>query len=54
MVRKQSVFELFRAANGCWCVRRTDGLVYGEFTQREAALRFVRLERGAAMVPKPL
>ncbi len=43
-------FEIFRAANGTWCARRADGLVFGEFVAREAAIRFAQLETGGMAV----
>ena len=44
------IFDIFCAANGLWCARRADGLVFGEFVARAAAIRFARLETGGAAV----
>jgi hypothetical protein len=44
----KSIFEIFRDGAGHWCARRLDGLVFGLFRERDAALRFARREcRGA-------
>ena len=38
------VFEIFRNRVGQWCARRLDGLVFGMFVERDAAVRFARRE----------
>jgi hypothetical protein len=37
-------FEMFRDRIGHWCVRRLDGLVFGEFRERQTAMRFAQRE----------
>ena len=37
-------FELFRNRIGRWCARRVDGLVFGTFFERAAAIHFARRE----------
>jgi hypothetical protein len=39
-----TAFELFRNRIGRWCARRVDGLVFGTFFEREAAIHFARRE----------
>ena len=41
---RKKTFEVFPDREGRWCARRIDGLVFGLFVSREAALRFVRFE----------
>ena len=40
----RTVFEIFRDRIGHWCAQRKDGLVFGTFVEREAAVRFARRE----------
>ena len=40
----RTVFEIFRDRVGHWCARRADGLVFGTFFDREAAVHFARRE----------
>jgi len=35
-----TAFELFRNRIGRWCACRVDGLVFGTFFEREAAIHF--------------
>jgi len=37
-------FVIFPDASGCWRARKSDGLVEGFFTSRDAAVRFARAE----------
>ncbi|MEJ1968229.1 MAG: hypothetical protein WDN03_06255 [Rhizomicrobium sp.] len=37
-------FAIFRDRIGHWCARRADGMVFGTFLEREAAIRFARRE----------
>jgi hypothetical protein len=46
---RPALFSVFRDLKGRWCARRADGLVGGLFREKEAALRFVRREGGAAL-----
>ncbi len=39
-----TAFELFRNRIGRWCARRVDGLVFGTFFERDAAIHFARRE----------
>lgn len=39
-----AAFEIYRDGYGHWCARRSDGLVFGLFKERKAALRFARDE----------
>jgi hypothetical protein len=43
-VKDGKAFEIFLDRTGYWCARRVDGLVFGLFVNRGAALRFVRME----------
>ena len=43
-VDRKAAFEIFRDHAGHWCARRMDGLVFGLFVERDAAVRFARLE----------
>jgi len=40
----RTVFEIFRDRIGHWCARRKDGLVFGTFFERDAAVHFARHE----------
>jgi len=40
----RKTFEIFRNRIGRWCVRRADGLVFGTFFEKEAAVHFARRE----------
>jgi hypothetical protein len=40
----KTAFEIFRNRIGQWCARRADGLVFGTFLERDAALHFARAE----------
>ncbi|HEY0302022.1 MAG TPA: hypothetical protein VGC36_11835 [Rhizomicrobium sp.] len=40
----KTVFAIFRNRAGQWCARRSDGLVFGTFRERDGALRFARRE----------
>jgi hypothetical protein len=40
----KTVFEIFRDRIGHWCARRKDGLVFGTFFERDAAVHFARRE----------
>jgi len=40
----RNAFEIFRDRAGHWCARRMDGLVFGLFVERDAAVRFARME----------
>lgn len=47
-------FRVFRDDAGHWCARRGDGLVFGLFREKAAALRFARREcRGDALLLLP-
>ena len=48
----KSIFEIFRDQLGHWCARRADGLVFGLFVERDAAIRFARRECREAPVLK--
>ena len=39
-----TVFEIFRDRVGHWCARRNDGMVFGTFVERDAAVHFARRE----------
>jgi hypothetical protein len=41
---QQSTFEIFRDRIGHWCARRADGMVFGTFFERDAAIKFARRE----------
>ena len=40
----QTIFEISRDCFGYWYARRSDGLVVGHFTERNAAIRFAKRE----------
>jgi len=47
----KSTFRIFRDDAGHWCARRGDGLVFGLFREKAAALTFARREcRGDGLV----
>jgi hypothetical protein len=43
-INGKAAFEIFRDQAGHWCARRMDGLVFGLFVERDAAIRFARME----------
>ncbi|MDR3528320.1 MAG: hypothetical protein P4L57_13680 [Rhizomicrobium sp.] len=47
-------FRVFRDELGHWCARRSDGLVFGVFREKAAAVSFARREGrrdGVVLVP---
>jgi hypothetical protein len=49
-----STFEIFRDRIGHWCARRADGMVFGTFFEREAAIKFARRESHDGASPRLL
>ena len=50
-VNPRTSFAIFRNQIGRWCARRADGLVFGTFLERDAAVRFARRECRDASLP---
>jgi len=47
----QTIFEISCDRFGYWYARRSDGLVVGHFTERNAAIKFAKREcRGLALL----